>query len=285
MQYQSISCKTALNKLKRKIPYWWDLNIYRWCEHGCAYCYAMYSHDYLWDWKFFENVYYKDNLLEILEKELSSPDWKREIVNIGGVTDSYQPFEKQFKIMPQILKLFIKYKTPIIISSKSDLILRDYDLIDELSRITYVNVAQTITTFDEEIRQNLEPWAVSALERFNVLKTFSKTNASIGVHVMPIIPYLTDNYENLDLIYKYSKSSNVTYVLPGTMYLLWKTKKHFFLFLQDKYPDKYAQIMNLYKTWKASQEYKSALYKLINELKIKYWVSSNYSQAIKEKLI
>lgn len=284
MQYNSISCKTALSKLKRKVPYWWDFNIYRWCEHGCVYCYAMYSHDYLWDWKFFENVYYKENLLEVLEKELSSPDWKREIVNIGGVTDSYQPYEKQFKIMPQILKLFIKYKTPIIISSKSDLILRDYDLIDELSRITYVNVAHTITTFDEEIRKNLEPWAVSALERFNVLKTFSKTNASIGVHLMPIVPFLTDNYENLDLIYKYSKSSNVTYVLPGTLYLLWKTKKIFFSFMQDKYPDKYAQIMNLYKTWKASQDYKSALYKLINELKIKYWISSNYSQAIKEKL-
>jgi DNA repair photolyase len=205
MEYVELSVSSALNKLKRRIPYSYDLNIYRGCEHGCKYCYAIYSHDYLNDGNFFDRVYYKKNILEPLEKELSSPNWKREIVNIGGVTDSYQPIEKELQIMPEVLKLMIKYKTPIIISTKSDLILRDIDLINELSKITYVNIACTITTMDESIREKLEPNSSPSINRFKVLKKFKeKTNASIGVHIMPIIPYLTDSYENLDEIYKYS---------------------------------------------------------------------------------
>ena len=80
---------------------------------------------------------------------------EKEIVNIGGVTDAYQPIEEKLELMPEILKLMIKYKTLIIISTKSDLILRDFSLIEELSKITYVNIACTITTMDESLRANL----------------------------------------------------------------------------------------------------------------------------------
>ena len=125
--YKEITCASACNKLKRKIPYGWDLNIYRGCEHECRYCYAMYSNEYLGSGDYFEEIYVKTNIAEQLEKELSSPNWKREVVNIGGVTDSYQPAESIYKQMPDILKLMIRYKTPCIISTKSDLILRDYD--------------------------------------------------------------------------------------------------------------------------------------------------------------
>ncbi len=284
MQYIGIENKSALNKLKRKVPYGWDLNIYRGCEHGCKYCYAIYSHDYLSDGNFFDNVYYKKNVLEELEKELSSPTWKREVVNLGGVTDSYQPIEKELKLMPEILKLMIKYKTPIIISTKSELILRDIELIDELSKITYVNVAFTITTMDENLREQLEPNGCSSKRRFEVLKKFGRTNASRGVHLMPIIPYLTDNYENLDEIYKLASDAKVDYVLPGTMYLIGKTKPYFLNFVRDYKRDIYDKISALYKRGGAGSEYKDGLYKKINEIKLKYNISSNYMNAIKSKL-
>ena len=122
--YKEIVCKVALNKLKRKIPFAWDLNIYRGCEHRCQYCYAIYSHDYLGSEQYFDTIYVKTNIVEQLEKQLGSPDWKQEVVNIGGVTDSYQPAEEKYKLMPHILRLMIKYSTPCIISTKSDLILR-----------------------------------------------------------------------------------------------------------------------------------------------------------------
>jgi len=136
--YQEIVCTQALTKLKRSIPYGWDLNIYRGCCHNCTYCYAIYSHAYIGEQNF-SKVFVKSNIVEILEKELRNPSWNREIINIGGVTDSYQKAESELKIMPEVLKLLIKYKTPAIISTKSGLLLRDYDLIAELSKITISN--------------------------------------------------------------------------------------------------------------------------------------------------
>jgi DNA repair photolyase len=282
--YIELECKTALNHLKRKIPYAWDLNIYRGCKHNCRYCYALYSHECLNDSDFANNIYVKINIVEKLEAELSNKNWKREIINIGGVTDSYQPCENYYKLMPEILKLLIKYKTPAIISTKSDLILRDYDLIDELSKNTYINVAATITTMDEKIQQLIEPNAVSSLKRFAMLKTFRKTNASIGLHVMPIIPYLTDSYENLESLCRLAQDAQVHYLLPGTLYLRGKTRQSFFSFIKQSFPDKYSMLMALYKKGGADKEYKNNLYQRFNMLRDKYKISKSYSTAIKEKI-
>lgn len=279
-----IQCDSALNKLKRKIPYGWDLNIYRGCMHGCRYCFAQYTHKYLEKDDFYNNIVVKENIVEKLEEELRRPSWKREIVNLGGVTDSYQPIEEQQKLMPEILKLLIKYKTPAIISTKSDLVLRDFDLIDELSRITYINVAATITTMDESIREKLEPGGVTSQRRFAMLKEFRKTNASIGLHVMPIIPYLTDNEENFDRLFYHAHDCKVDYALPGTLYLRGKTRGVFFNFIQTSYPDLYEPLCTLYKKGGAGQEYKTQLYEMVNKLRNKYNLSGSYTKPIKEKL-
>lgn len=279
-----LPCKNALHHLNRKIPYAWDLNIYRGCEHGCKYCFAIYSHDYLNDGKFFEQLYVKTNIVEQLEKELRARTWKREVINIGGVTDSYQTAEVNYQFMPEILKLLIKYKTPAIISTKSDLILRDYDLIDELSRITYINVAATIVTHDESVREKVEPGAVSISKRFAMLKEFRKTNASVGMHQMPIIPYLTDNNECLESLYSQAKDSGVHYVLPGTLYLRGKTKPYFMNFIKNEFPQIATQLQSLYKTGGADKEYKTELYQRVNLIRDKYQLSGNYSAQIKNKL-
>ncbi|MDD3052561.1 MAG: radical SAM protein [Candidatus Cloacimonetes bacterium] len=284
LHYNELQCESALNKLKRRIPYGWDLNIYRGCEHACRYCYAIYSHQYLNDREYFQNIYIKTNIVEKLEKELSNPGWKREIINIGGVTDSYQPAEVDYKIMSEILKLLIKYKTPAIISTKSDLVLRDYDLIDELSRITYINIASTITTMNEQIREIIEPGACTSMRRFAMLKEFRKTNASVGLHVMPLIPFLTDNRENLELLMSNAKASDVHYVLTGTLYLRGKTRKVFFDMIKESFPELLEHFTNLYKTGAADKAYKDILYKNVNELRTKYGLNGNYSKQIKEKL-
>lgn len=276
--------KSAMTKLKRKIPYGWDLNIYRGCRHGCRYCYAMYSHQYMGNDKFFDNIYVKENIVEQLEKELSAANWKREVINIGGVTDSYQPAEAHYQLMPQILKLLIKYRTPAIISTKSNLILRDYDLIDELSRITYVNVAATITTMDEGIRNRLEPGGAASLERFEVLKEFRKTNASTGLHVMPIIPYITDGEENFDKMFSLAAECGVHYVLPGTLYLRGTTRQSFMAFIDKEFPDIREAFRKLYITGGADKAYKNTLYEMVNRLRDKYSLSSSYTKPMKEKL-
>lgn len=283
-KYKEIKCQIACNKLKRKMPYSWDLNIYRGCEHGCKYCYAIYSHKYLDGDDYFNDIYVKTDIAAALEKQLRSTMWKREIINIGGVTDSYQQAERKYKLMPDILKLLIKYKTPCIISTKSDLILRDYNLIDELSKITYVNVAATITCTDESIREKIEPNGAPSHARYKMLKEFAKTNCSTGLHYMPIIPFITDSRENVDSIYKQAKDADVDYVLPGTLYLRGKTRDVFFCFIKESFPTAYEPLLHLYKKGGATSEYKDSLYTMVNEIKAKYKVSSSYSKPMKEKL-
>lgn len=297
MEYrlQKENAASALHKLKRKIPYGWDLNAYKGCAHGCVYCYALYSHPEIISPRtdippttdaeiFSKHIHVKTNIVEHLERELSAPGWKREIVNLGGVTDSYQPAEDSCRLMPEILRLLIKYKTPAIVSTKSALILRDFDLIDELSRITYINVAATITTMDETIRRAIEPGGAPSLARFAVLKEFRKTNASVGLHVMPIIPYLTDSRENLDALFSAANDASVHYVLPGTLYLRGKTKPAFFAAMEKSFPEIGACIRNLYRTGGAGEEYKNGLYATVNELRAKYGLSSSWSAPMKEKL-
>lgn len=284
IKYKETTCEIAINKLKRQMPYSWDLNIYRGCEHGCKYCYAIYSHDFIGAEDYFNDIYVKTNILDQLERQLSNPNWKKEIVNIGGVTDNYQPAEAYYKFMPEVLKLLIKHKTPAIISTKSDLILRDYDLIDELSRLTYINIAATITTMDEKLRNLIEPNGAESKKRFKMLKEFRKTNASVGLHVMPIIPYLTDNFENIDSLFYNAKESDVHYVLPGTLYLRGKTRDVFFRFIKIEFPNLYHDLLTLYKTGTAGKEYKDKLYKVVNERRNNYSLSNSYAKPMKEKL-
>ena len=281
---KTIESKTALHKLKRKMPYGWDLNIYRGCQHRCAYCYALYSHDYLNDSDYFGSVYVKSNISEVLERELKSKNWKREVVNIGGVTDSYQPCEAEYQIMPEILKLLIKYKTPAIISTKSDLILRDHELIGKLSRITYINVAATIITADEKIRASLEPGSCGSLKRFAMLKAFRKTNASVGLHVMPIIPFLTDDYENFNLICTLAKQAGVHYMLPGVLYLRGKTRQFFLDYIKSNHPHIYDDFRLLYQKGGADKAYKDQLYSMVNQLRDQYQISRSYIKPMREKM-
>lgn len=273
--YQIISCKSALNRINsRYLPFHWDLNIYRGCAHRCQYCYALYTHDYMDDHRFFDTIYIKKNAADRLALELAKPSWKREVVNIGGITDSYQPIEAEQKIMPDVLRLLIRYKTPCIISTKSDLILRDFDLLDQLSRITYVNVAATITTTDEALRQKLEPSGVPSARRFEMLKAFEKTEVSTGVHMMPIVPLLTDRRENLEAVYAGGKTAGVDYLLPGLLNLKGRTRQNFFDFLHREFPQHMDYFLLLYGRGGLDKEYRQSFYKKLHAVKAKYGIPS-----------
>ncbi|HEY3388173.1 MAG TPA: radical SAM protein, partial [Prolixibacteraceae bacterium] len=215
--FEEIKVKKALNQINKSsritLPFNWDLNIYRGCEHGCNYCYALYSHSYLKERErsscaepgferndcfssvdekcsFFKKIYVKTNIIEALEKQLAARSWKKEVINIGGVCDSYQPAEAKYELMRKVLALMIKYRNPVTISTKSDLILRDYDLLSELAELTSVNIAVTVTTMDENLSALLEPLASSPEKRFSVLRAFKNTAAITGIHMMPILPFL-----------------------------------------------------------------------------------------------
>lgn len=281
MKYIELPVKQALNKVTTdRLPFYRDLNIYRWCSHWCKYCFAVYSHSYLDNKNFFWSIYYKnpDQLLASIEKQISSPKWKWQSINIWWVTDSYQLIEWKLGTMRKILKLMIKYKNPINISTKSAIIVRDIDLIDELSKIAQVNIAFTITTTDEELRLKLEPWASTTIGRINALKLLKKTNASLWIHLMPIIPYLTDSYENIESILKVAHELNIQYILPWILHLRWKHRYVFFDFIKNYDQEKYKKIYALYSNKDLKQEYKLNFYKMFAEIKRKYNVNSNYKK-------
>lgn len=154
---------------------------------------------------------------------------------------------------------------------------------NKLKRKEIVNIAATVTTMDENMRNKIEPKGAESIKRFEMLKEFSKTNVSIGLHIMPIIPYINDNYENLECLYNNAKESNASYVLPGTLYLRGKTREEFFKFIKEELPDFYEPLNGLYKTGSADKEYKDKLYKNVNEIKDKYGICSSYSKIMKEK--
>ena len=273
---KGIFCTTALHKIEKKFPYPWDLNIYRGCSHRCQYCFAQYTHAYIGRQDYFGEIYWKENIAELLEKELRSPSWKQEVINLGGVTDSYQPAEKYCRIMPDILKVMIRYKNPVVISTKSDLILRDYDLFDQLSRVAHVNIAVTVTTMEERIREKIEPEAAPSWKRLEVLKTFRQTKASTGLHMMPLIPYLTDTEENLRSVLEAGRSCQADYVILSLLNLKGKTKSNFFQFLERTYPELFPKIGTLYRGAYPPKAYADSFFQLAHRLQKEYHFSHDW---------
>ena len=285
--YISIRCKTACNPVRGRFPYRWDLNIYRGCDHGCRYCFAMYTDRYMVgsdSTSFFRTVYKKENIAEQLEKQLSSPKWNGDVINLGGITDNYQPWEAENGLMTQVLEILLKYRNPCIISTKSDLILRDFDLIDQLSRMTYVNIASTITCTDQSLAAELEPGAVHPDRRFAMLKEFSKTNAVTGVHSMPLIPLLTDNPENLESLYNGASHCGAKYLLPGFLYLKGDTRQSFFDYLFQYHPQLVAPMNRLFTDREAYKQHRIPAYREIRRLAVKYRMTSDYMKEVRRRM-
>ncbi|RSK25861.1 radical SAM protein [Bacillus sp. HMF5848] len=283
MGVTEITVKDPLHKLKKRgVPYKYDLNAYRGCSHGCIYCYAMSGHSYLGEKDFTKEIFVKTNIAEALEKKLSSPTWVREPINLGGVCDSYQPIEKQYELMRDVLMVMIKYRNPVVISTKSSLITRDIDLIDELAHYTKVNVALCITTCDNETSKKVEPGAALPEKRLQALKMLSATKATTGLHLFPILPFLADDHDSLETIVKYASIAEADYMLTGTLYVTGGIRKRFFSFIHNNYPQYYDDYVNIYQKGGANQEYKTKVHNYLAEMRQKYQVKTKH-EYLKQK--
>lgn len=286
INYHSITCKKAFRKLAHPVgPYDYDMNVYRGCAHRCVYCFALYSQRYLQQADFYHDIFIKENIVESLEKQLASKKWGKHIVNIGSVCDSYQPIEAQRKLMPEILKLLIRYATPCIISTKSDLILRDLELIKELANITCVNIASTITCVDEQIASHIEPGAVSVERRAAMLQTIrQETNACVGIHMMPILPLISDRDEHIEGMMKLYQDIDAEYMICGSLYLRGVTKQHFYEFLKQYQPELVKQYHILYQGGYLDKVYKKDLYERISIYQKRYHVNFDYNLGIRKRM-
>ena len=276
--YIETRCASALHKTPegRGGPYGCDLNPYRGCAHRCQYCFAQYSHAYLEDGDYFGHIYVKTNIAERLDRELSSRAWDGRPISLGGVTDSYQPCEARYSLMPEVWRVLIKHKAPCVISTKSALILRDLELIERLASLTYVNVACTITTLDESVRQKLEPHAAPSGARLAVLSAFAKSPASTGLHMMPIVPYLTDGEENINALYCAAKEAGVDYLLPGMLNLKGKTRDTFFTCIDRDFPACYRDIWAAYQNGRLDKAVRERAYARVRAAQTQYGISADF---------
>ena len=178
------------------IPFEASFNPYRGCEHGCAYCYARPTHEYLGysaGLDFETKILVKERAPDLLRRELGAARWKPQVVALSGVTDAYQPLERRLELTRRCIEVFEEFRNPITIITKSALVVRDIDLLRRLADHHAVSVTLSVTTLNPELQRVLEPRASSALERLRAIEKLSTAGIPTGVMVAPILPGLTDS--------------------------------------------------------------------------------------------
>jgi len=283
--------KSVLNKLEYPDSWFWSrytLNTYSGCAHACIYCDARSQRYYIED---FENeVIIKTNFDKKLDQRFKRartllPD----VIAPGGVNDAYQPIEKKIENTKKILEVIAKYKFPINIATKSDLITMDIDILQKIANDTWCTVGFSISTTNEELAKFLEPHSSRPFERLNALKKIKKEapNMQVGTYFLPIIPFLSDNDENLEEVVKKSKDAGADFVLfaPG-LTLRDSQAQYFFNKLREsKYQHIEKLLKNLYKgeihpPADYSKEINTKVFNLCQkygiQVRVKRWIPSDY---------
>ena len=173
-----------------------SINPYRGCEHGCIYCYARPTHEYLGfssGLDFESRIMVKDRAPELLRAALSSPKWGPKTIAISGVTDCYQPVERKLKLTRRCLEVLAEFRNPVGIVTKNFLVTRDIDVLSELARYDCVVVFISVTTLDTDLRKVMEPRTSPPSARLAAIEALAKAGIQVGVLVAPVIPGLTDH--------------------------------------------------------------------------------------------
>jgi DNA repair photolyase len=173
-----------------------SINPYRGCEHGCSYCYARPTHEYLGfsaGLDFETHIFVKEDAPERLERAFSRRGYRPRVIALSGVTDAYQPIEQKLRITRRLLQVFRTFRNPVTIVTKGALIVRDVDLLAELAQHDLVSVSISVTTLDRNLQRRLEPRASTPERRLAAVQTLSEAGVPTGVMMAPIIPGLTDH--------------------------------------------------------------------------------------------
>ncbi len=219
------------------IPFTYSINPYRGCEHGCAYCYARPTHETLGmnaGLDFESKILVKFDSAALLRKELNSPKWTGETISLSGVTDCYQPAERNFRLTRGLLEVMDEANQPVGIVTKNALVARDLDLLAPMAARRLVHVFLSITTLDAELARRLEPRTASPVAKLRTIRELTEAGVPVGVMVAPIIPGLTD-HEVPHILKAAAEAGAMTagYVL---LRLPWSVEPMFLAWLESHYP-------------------------------------------------
>lgn len=236
----------------------YGLNVYRGCEHGCAYCFARPYHEYLGfssGLDFETKIMVKKRAPELLRRELTSRKWQPQPVAMSGATDCYQPAERHFRLTRQCLEVFTELRHPLFIITKNALVTRDLDLLSELARYHCVGVHVSVTTLDSDLSGKLEPRASRPPARLRAIRELTQAGIPVGVMVAPIIPGLTDH--ELPAILEAAAEAGATRAGHVLVRLPYAVKDVFLQWLDDHAPTKKARIVDRLLTLHGGKLYES----------------------------
>ena len=274
-RYQEITCRSALNPVKG-MPFAWTLNPYRGCTHGCHYCFAR---RYQTQFElgpgdeFSSLIFVKVNFADVLRRELDKPSWKREQVALGTATDPYQPIEGHYKLTRRTIQALAASGTPVGIVTKGPMIVRDTDVLVDLSRAAKCTVCLSVPTVDEDAWRALEPGTAHPLQRLRAVRTLRDAGIHAGVLMAPVVPGFTTQPSKLEATIKACVAHGAAFVGANVLYLKGGTKDHFMGFLRHAYPDMATSYERLYPGAYASPEYVGAVRALIDMLQERYEVN------------
>jgi DNA repair photolyase len=278
-EYFLLPVRSILNHCdSKRVPFRWTVNPYRGCEFGCKYCYARYTHEYmeLDGGEFESKIYVKQDAARLVDRDLSNEKIWGEHIAIGAATDPYQPAEREFGVTRAILeKMAEREGLSLSITTKSNQVVRDIDLLRRISERSSITINMSITTLRVRLARLLEPRAPRPDLRLEAVRKLREAGIAAGVFAMPILPGLTDREEDLDALARGAREVGAQWFGGNVLFLMPASLKQFLPFIQQKFP----KLSQRYREWYARngyapESYRKELAALVERLRQKHGLCS-----------
>lgn len=251
MTFYEIQARTIINEVPAasRVPFRWTINPYRGCDHGCKYCFARRTHEYLdldSGADFDSKIVVKVNAGELVRRELAAPRWCGEPIAMGTNVDCYQRAEGRYRLMPPILEALRDAANPFSILTKGALILRDLPLLQEANERTEVSTAVSVGFLDRELARLVEPGASTPVRRLEACAALTEAGLRCAVLMGPVLPYLTDSPRQLEAVVRQAAEAGASSVAPIVLYLRPGGREWFIAWLREHHPELIAPYARLY---------------------------------------
>ena len=236
-----------------------SINPYRGCEHGCVYCFARPTHGYMGlsaGLDFESKLFSKPDAAKLLERELGKEGYQAKTIAIGTNTDPYQPIEKQYRIMREVLEVLEAHDHPVGIVTKSALVTRDADILARMAEKGLAKVALSVTTLDRRLARTMEPRAATPTRRLEAMKALAGAGIPVSVMVAPVVPGLTDH--EVERILESAEAMGAREAGYIVLRLPLEVSPIFKDWLLRHYPDRYRHVMSLVRSMRDCKDYDSA---------------------------
>jgi DNA repair photolyase len=281
VEYFTLPARSLLNRCtsNRGLPFAWTINPYRGCEFACKYCYARYTHEFmeLRDGAEFERkIYVKQQTAELLRRDLRRVK-PGEGIALGTATDPYQPAERRYEVTRGILEEFARHRGfELGIVTKSNLIVRDLELLREVARNNLLSVHITVTTMNVELARILEPRAPRPDLRMEAVRQLREAGLEVGVSSSPVLPGITDAPADLEAVVRAAAEAGARHIFAGALFLKPCSAAIFLPFLEAHFPLRVENYRERYQNRAFLPEsYAKRISRLVSSLRQKYGIQRN----------